>query len=228
MWTISTSSKPASRQAWAISISQFVPFPVMTIALIFCGIFHPTFFRDLDRHVDAMSTQKARGFCQAALSAASSSSMIRFPPRPSILKHPFRDDRSDPGEGAAGEERLEGLPRLRGDGHDEAALGFRKEELVVPGDPLRRDGPKIDLHAQAAGKGRLGQRHAEPAVGAVVAGGDEPRRDRPVQGLVEGLCRFRIAPSGRRFRRRRGGRTTPSRPAPGRSFPGRRRDLPPS
>lgn len=32
MWTISTRSAPASRQAWAISRSQLVPYPVVTMA----------------------------------------------------------------------------------------------------------------------------------------------------------------------------------------------------
>ena len=102
----------------------------------------------------------------------------------------FHDDLPDPGEGGAREGGFEGLPCVRTNGHDEAALGLREQELVVSSDPFRRDGPKIYRETEAPGEGRFRKRHPQPPVRAVVAGGDEARLDRPAERLIKSLRRF--------------------------------------
>jgi hypothetical protein len=62
--------------------------------------------------------------------------------------------------------------------HNEAAQRLGEQRQVVA--RIAGQATQIDLGAELARDAHLGQRHAQPALGAVVAGAHQPGADRPV------------------------------------------------
>src|SRR6266567_4015571 len=153
-WTIRASSKLPSRQAWAASISQLVPLPVITIAFVFMVL-------QLPQRLLPLFLQ----LCQPGLYHCCAG-------QTGYGKHRLFGHHANRGETVTGHDLLKtslllGVDRNQMPG---SRLGEGQSRVVPPrGISLPEQPGKIEGHPETAGKGGFGRGHGQTAVGEVVA-----------------------------------------------------------